>query len=161
MKLLIKTDLSKIAVNFKIQTIDISKYNVVCVLLDKDNKICSSESIVDRRNLSIYDDSIYLKSEYKNEDTFYLNLEKIPQTVNCITFLLIGNPTGDLIENVQSIKATLLDLNKDANIATLKMSVFGRVNKCINICTFTNRKDGWIFREVCKPVRLDDFNLLF
>lgn len=160
MKLQIATDLSKIAVKSKIKELEINSYNLICVLLDKDNKIYSSDLIVDRNNRATEDGSILLEQDTHGDNIFNLNLEKVSECIQYITFLMIGNPTGSFINGVQSVKVDLMDLRRKVNIATLKMSIFSDVNKCISICTFIRCENGWLFREVCKDVRLDDFNLL-
>lgn len=102
----------------------------------------------------------------KNSDLlchFSLDLRNTQEEVEKLTFFLLGNPTGKLVKGLSSIEIglTCSDDNTDDNtndiVALLEIPNLSWGVKCVNICNFERREDSWVFKEIAKRIKMDDF----
>lgn len=100
----------------------------------------------------------------KNSDLlchFSLDLRNTPEEVEKLTFFLLGNPTGKLVKGLSSIEIGLTcsdDNTSDDNIvAMLEIPNLSWGVKCVNLCNFERREDSWVFKEIAKRIKMDDF----
>lgn len=102
----------------------------------------------------------------KNSDLlchFSLDLRNTPEEVEKLTFFLLGIPTGKLVKGLSSIEIglTCSDDNTDDNIddivALLEIPNLSWGVKCVNLCNFERREDSWVFKEIAKRIKMDDF----
>lgn len=102
----------------------------------------------------------------KNSDLlchFSLDLRNTPEEVEKLTFFLLGIPTGKLVKGLSSIEIglTCSDDNTDDNtndiVALLEIPNLSWGVKCVNLCNFEHREDSWVFKEIAKRIKMDDF----
>lgn len=98
----------------------------------------------------------------KNSDLlchFSLDLRNTPEEVEKLTFFLLGNPTGKLVKGLSSIEIglTCSDDNTDDIVALLEIPNLSWGVKCVNLCNFERREDSWVFKEIAKRIKMDDF----
>lgn len=100
----------------------------------------------------------------KNSDLlshFSLDLRNTPEDINKLTFFLLGNPTGKLVKGLSSIEIglTCSDDNTDDNniVAMLEIPNLAWGVKCVNLCNFERREDTWVFKEIARRIKMDDF----
>lgn len=102
----------------------------------------------------------------KNSDllcNFSLDLRNTPEEVEKLTFFLLGIPTGKLVKGLYSIEIglTCSDDNTDDNtndiVALLEIPNLSWGVKCVNLCNFEHREDSWVFKEIAKRIKMDDF----
>lgn len=102
----------------------------------------------------------------KNSDLlchFSLDLRNTPEEVENLTFFLLGIPTGKLVKGLSSIEIglTCSDDNTDDNtndiVALLEIPNLSWGVKCVNLCNFEHREDSWVFKEIAKRIKMDDF----
>lgn len=102
----------------------------------------------------------------KNSDLlchFSLDLRNTPEEVEKLTFFLLGIPTGKLVKGLSSIEIDLTcsDYNPDDNtndiVALLEIPNLSWGVKCVNLCNFERREDSWVFKEIAKRIKMDDF----
>lgn len=102
----------------------------------------------------------------KNSDLlchFSLDLRNTPEEVEKLTFFLLGNPTGKLVKGLSSIEIGLTcsddntDDNTDDIVALLEIPNLSWGVKCVNLCNFERREDSWVFKEIAKRIKMDDF----
>lgn len=98
----------------------------------------------------------------KNSDLlchFSLDLRNTPEEVEKLTFFLLGNPTGKLVKGLSSIEIglTCSDNNTDDIVALLEIPNLSWGVKCVNLCNFERREDSWVFKEIAKRIKMDDF----
>lgn len=102
----------------------------------------------------------------KNSDLlchFSLDLRNTPEKVEKLTFFLLGIPTGKLVKGLSSIEIglTCSDDNTDDNtndiVALLEIPNLSWGVKCVNLCNFEHREDSWVFKEIAKRIKMDDF----
>lgn len=98
----------------------------------------------------------------KNSDLlchFSIDLRNTPEEVEKLTFFLLGIPTGKLVKGLSSIEIglTCSDDNTDDIVALLEIPNLSWGVKCVNLCNFERRKDSWIFKEIAKRIKMDDF----
>lgn len=166
MKLEITTDLTKITIKFFISfsaTVNderSSSYNIMCILLDENNKIVKSNYICDKRNGSFNEDLVSLGTVGDKEDVFHLNLIKMPEEVKYISFFLTGDLIGSAITGVDAVSFDFMDKNEKRSFANVELSLIHKDSKCIHLCKIYRKDDNWSFREVCKPVKLNDIFII-
>ena len=96
-------------------------------------------------------------------DHFSLDLRNTPEEVEKLTFFLLGIPTGKLVKGLSSIEIglTCSDDNTDDNtndiVALLEIPNLSWGVKCVNLCNFEHREDSWVFKEIAKRIKMDDF----
>ncbi|MEQ2646999.1 hypothetical protein [Anaerobutyricum soehngenii] len=102
----------------------------------------------------------------KNSDLlchFSLDLRNTPEEVEKLTFFLLGIPTGKLVKGLSSIEIGLTcsddntDDNTDDIVALLEIPNLSWGVKCVNLCNFERREDSWVFKEIAKRIKMDDF----
>ena len=102
----------------------------------------------------------------KNSDLlchFSLDLRNTPEEVEKLTFFLLGIPTGKLVKGLSSIEIGLtcsddnIDDNIDGIVALLEIPNLSWGVKCVNLCNFERREDSWVFKEIAKRIKMDDF----
>ena len=102
----------------------------------------------------------------KNSDLlchFSLDLRNTPEEVEKLTFFLLGITTGKLVKGLSSIEIGLtcsddnIDDNIDGIVALLEIPNLSWGVKCVNLCNFERREDSWIFKEIAKRIKMDDF----
>lgn len=102
----------------------------------------------------------------KNSDllcNFSLDLRNTPEEVEKLTFFLLGIPTGKLVKGLSSIEIGLtcsddnIDDNTDDIVALLEIPNLTWGVKCVNLCNFERREDSWVFKEIAKRIKMDDF----
>lgn len=98
----------------------------------------------------------------KNSDLlchFSLDLRNTPEEVEKLTFFLLGIPTGKLVKGLSSIEIglTCSDDNTDDIVALLEIPNLSWGVKCVNLCNFERREDSWVFKEIAKRIKMDDF----
>lgn len=98
----------------------------------------------------------------KNSDLlchFSLDLRNTPEEVEKLTFFLLGIPTGKLVKGLSSIEIglTCSDNNTDDIVALLEIPNLSWGVKCVNLCSFERREDSWVFKEIAKRIKMDDF----
>lgn len=102
----------------------------------------------------------------KNSDLlchFSLDLRNTPEEVEKLTFFLLGITTGKLVKGLSSIEIglTCSDDNTDDNtndiVALLEIPNLSWGVKCVNLCNFEHREDSWVFKEIAKRIKMDDF----
>ena len=95
---------------------------------------------------------------------FSLDLRNTPEEVNKLTFFLLGNPTGKLIKGLSNIEIGLTcdsetesGNTNDNAVALLEIPNLSWGVKCVNLCNFNRRGDSWVFKEIAKRIKMDDF----
>lgn len=149
------TDLSKIGLSAEIKRDGKElSYNLMCVPLDQHNQVVDGEYICDFRNP---DSILRLKKLSDVKVQFELNLRDLSNKINRLSFFVLGNPTGTYIEGIDFINFDLLDLNSNKVIASIEVPNLTWKVKCINVCYFNRTGESWVFKEVCKKIKMQDF----
>lgn len=165
MNLELVTDLTKIGLEINVTTDQMESwlsYNLICIPLAKDNKLVGKEYLCDFRNndVMMIDGSkalITLTKHSELSSKFELNLRDMPDKVQKLAFFLLGKKTGTTIKGLDSIKVNLMDFARDRELVSLEVLNLSWGVKCINLCNFYRKGETWIFKEISKRIKMDDF----
>ena len=163
MNLELATDLTKIGLEIKATADPMESwlsYNLICIPLAKDNKLVGKEYLCDFRNDNIENDSKALIDLAKLSDLsskFEINLRDMPNEVHKLAFFLLGKKTGTTIKGLDSIKVNLMDFAHNKELVSIEVLNLAWGVKCINLCNFYRKGENWIFKEISKRIKMDDF----
>lgn len=159
------TDLTKIGLEIKVVTDPMESwlsYNLICIPLTKNNKLVGKEYLCDFRNSSVVEMKnskalITLTKHSELLSKFELNLRDMPEEVNKLAFFLLGKKTGTTIKGLDSINVNLMDFAHSRELVSIEVLNLSWGVKCINLCNFYRKEKTWIFKEISKRIKMDDF----
>ena len=81
----------------------------------------------------------------------------MPNEVHKLAFFLLGKKTGTTIKGLDSIKVNLMDFAHNKELVSIEVLNLAWGVKCINLCNFYRKGENWIFKEISKRIKMDDF----